>query len=148
MNAVILIAVISVGNSAIFGSSRTLAALADQGQAPKILGYVDRRGRPLVAIIIASLVGLLGYLADIDRETDVLGWLLAISALSIILTWGSICLCVSNNLSFVQTPFTAVSRSPVIVLQKQSSFAPEPLHSRNNHPQRRNIQTADIINVV
>ena len=148
MNAVILIAVISVGNSAIFGSSRTLAALADQGQAPKILGYVDRRGRPLVAIIIASLVGLLGYLADIDRETDVLGWLLAISALSIILTWGSICLCVSNNLSFVQTPFTAVSRSPVIVLQKQSSFAPEPLHSRNNPLQRRNIQTADIINVV
>ncbi|KAK4136428.1 amino acid permease [Trichocladium antarcticum] len=92
MNAVILIAVISVGNSAIFGSSRTLAALADQGQAPQILGYVDRRGRPLVAIGAASLVGLLGYLADLDRQTDVLSWLLAISALSIILTWASICL--------------------------------------------------------
>lgn len=92
MNSVILVAVISVGNSAIFGSSRTLAALADQGQAPQILGYVDRRGRPLVAILVASLVGLLGYLADLDTQTDVLNWLLAISALSIILTWGSICL--------------------------------------------------------
>lgn len=54
MNVVILIAVLSVGNSSIFGSSRTLAALADQGQAPKILGYIDRKGRPLVAIIVCT----------------------------------------------------------------------------------------------
>src|ERR1700738_1686279 len=38
MNVIILVAVLSVGNSSIFGSSRTLAALADQGQAPKIFG--------------------------------------------------------------------------------------------------------------
>lgn len=92
MNSVILVAVISVGNSAVFGSSRTLAALADQGQAPAILGYVDRRGRPLVAIITAALVGLLGYLADLDSQSDVLNWLLAVSGLSSIFTWGSICL--------------------------------------------------------
>lgn len=40
MNVVILIAVLSVGNSSIYGASRTLAALADRGQAPKILGYI------------------------------------------------------------------------------------------------------------
>ncbi|KAK3336477.1 amino acid permease-domain-containing protein [Cercophora scortea] len=92
MNSVILIAVLSVGNSAVFGSSRTLAALADQRQAPRILGYVDRRGRPLVAIGIAALVGLLSYLADLDQQADVLNWLLAVSGLSSIFTWGSICL--------------------------------------------------------
>jgi amino acid transporter len=92
MNSVILIAVISVGNSAVFGSSRTLAALADQRQAPQILGYVDRRGRPLVAILVASAIGLLGYLADLDEKTDVLNWLLAVSGLSSVFTWGSICL--------------------------------------------------------
>ncbi|KAJ4297142.1 histidine permease [Collariella sp. IMI 366227] len=92
MNSVILVAVISVGNSAVFGSSRTLAALADQRQAPQILGYVDRRGRPLVAIIVASLIGLLGYLADLEQQSDVLNWLLAVSGLSSIFTWGSICL--------------------------------------------------------
>ncbi|KAK3383136.1 amino acid permease-domain-containing protein [Lasiosphaeria ovina] len=92
MNSVILVAVISVGNSAVFGSSRTLAALADQRQAPRILGYVDRRGRPLVAIVIASLVGLLGYLGDLDQQSDVLNWLLAVSGLSSIFTWGSICM--------------------------------------------------------
>lgn len=93
MNSVILVAVLSVGNSAVFGSSRTLAALADQRQAPRVLGYVDRRGRPLVAIGVASLVGLLGYLADLEpRSGVVLNWLLAVSGLSSVFTWGSVCL--------------------------------------------------------
>ncbi|GFP58023.1 general amino-acid permease GAP2 [Trichoderma asperellum] len=93
MNAVILIAVLSVGNSAVFGSSRTLAALANLGQAPEILGYVDQRGRPLVAILVAAAFGLLAFLADLKQENSVLDWLLAISGLSSILTWASICVC-------------------------------------------------------
>ncbi|KAH7329100.1 amino acid permease-domain-containing protein [Stachybotrys elegans] len=93
MNAVILIAVLSVGNSSVFGSSRTLAALANMNQAPKILAYIDRKGRPLVAIGIAGVFGLLGYLADLPQQGNVIDWLLAISGLSTIFTWGSICLC-------------------------------------------------------
>ncbi|OAQ72554.1 general amino-acid permease GAP1 [Pochonia chlamydosporia 170] len=93
MNAVILIAVLSVGNSAVFGSSRTLAALANLRQAPQILGYVDKRGRPLVAILIAALVGLLAFLADLKEQGTVLDWLLAISGLSTVFTWTSICFC-------------------------------------------------------
>lgn len=93
MNAVILIAVLSVGNSAVFGSSRTLAALANLNQAPKILAYIDRGGRPLMAIALAGAVGLLAYLADLKQQNDVLEWLLAISGLSSIFTWASICLC-------------------------------------------------------
>jgi amino acid transporter len=92
MNSVILVAVVSVGNSAVFGSSRTLAALSDQGQAPKILGYVDRNGRPLVSILLASSFGLLSYMVDSQAQSDVLNWLVAISGLSTIFTWGSICL--------------------------------------------------------
>lgn len=92
MNGVILVACMSVGNSSVFGSSRTLAALADQGQAPAIFSYVDRRGRPLVAILFAGLFGLLAYLADLKQEEAVFNWLLSLSALSGIFTWGSICL--------------------------------------------------------
>ncbi|KAK8911485.1 hypothetical protein QC760_000508 [Botrytis cinerea] len=92
MNAVILIAVLSVGNSSIFGSSRTLAALADQGQAPKILAYVDRKGRPIVAIGVSSALGFLAYAADSGAQATVLDWMLALSGLSSIFTWGSICL--------------------------------------------------------
>ncbi|KAI7460719.1 amino acid permease [Hortaea werneckii] len=92
MNAVILIAVLSVGNSSIYGSSRTLAALADQGQAPKILGYIDRKGRPIVSIGIASALGFLAFFAGSDKRSDAFNWMLALSGLSSIFTWGSICL--------------------------------------------------------
>lgn len=93
MNTVILVAVLSVGNSAVFGSSRTLAALANLNQAPKILGYVDRKGRPLVAILVAAAIGLLAYIADASSQNSILDWLLAMSGLSSIFTWASICLC-------------------------------------------------------
>ncbi|KIX03453.1 uncharacterized protein Z518_07005 [Rhinocladiella mackenziei CBS 650.93] len=95
MNVVILIAVLSVGNSSIYGSSRTLAALADLGQAPKILGYIDRSGRPLVAIVVSSTVGFLCYIvaAGPDTTTEAFNWMIAISGLASIFTWGSICLC-------------------------------------------------------
>jgi len=94
MNVVILIAVLSVGNSSIYGSSRTLAALAEQGQAPRILAYIDRQGRPLVAIIAASILGLLCYVVAGGQATanTALNWLYSLSGLSSIFTWGSICL--------------------------------------------------------
>ncbi|TGZ79374.1 amino acid permease [Ascodesmis nigricans] len=93
MNVVIMIAVLSVGNSSIYGSSRTLAALAEQGQAPKIFSYIDRRGRPIVGITVASLLGLLGYLAASPKQGEAFTWMMALSGLSSIFTWGSICLC-------------------------------------------------------
>ncbi|KAJ5242404.1 General amino-acid permease GAP2 [Penicillium citrinum] len=93
MNVVIMIAVLSVGNSSVYGSSRTLAALAEQGQAPRILAYIDRKGRPIWAIAVASGLGLLCFLAASDKQTDAFNWMMAISGLSSIFTWGSICLC-------------------------------------------------------
>ncbi|KAF5010844.1 hypothetical protein FDECE_3017 [Fusarium decemcellulare] len=93
MNAIILVAVISVGNSAVFGSSRTLAALAEQSHAPQIFAYVDKQGRPLMAIIFASCIGLLAFLADLSFHDAIFNWLLSISALSTLFTWASICLC-------------------------------------------------------
>ncbi|KAL4908130.1 hypothetical protein BDW74DRAFT_146900 [Aspergillus multicolor] len=92
MNVVIMIAVLSVGNSAVYGSSRTLAALAEQQQAPRFLAYIDRKGRPLWAIALASGLGLLGFLAATDEQEVAFEWMIAISGLSSIFTWGSICL--------------------------------------------------------
>ncbi|BFZ55748.1 histidine permease [Savitreella phatthalungensis] len=92
-NAVILIAVLSVGNSSTYGSSRTLAGMARVGLAPKFLGYVDRQGRPLAALVVALLFGGLAYVNLAPNGGDVFNWLLAISALSSFFTWGSICFC-------------------------------------------------------
>ena len=80
-NAVILIAVLSVGNASVYGSSRTLAALADNGQAPKILGYIDRAGRPLVAIIVSSSLGCLCYIVALPpaKRQEAWNWMFAVS---------------------------------------------------------------------
>ncbi|QLL31766.1 hypothetical protein HG536_0B06340 [Torulaspora globosa] len=93
INVVILIAVLSVGNSAIYTCSRTLAALADQGFLPKIVGYIDRGGRPMVGIIISSVFGLLAFVAESSKEGEVFNWLLAISGLSSLFSWAGICFC-------------------------------------------------------
>uniref|UniRef100_A0A060SZX9 ARAD1C04070p n=1 Tax=Blastobotrys adeninivorans TaxID=409370 RepID=A0A060SZX9_BLAAD len=92
INVVILIAVLSVGNSAVFACSRTVAALAAQKMCPKIFAYVDRKGRPIVAIGATLIFGLLCFLAGSDKQAEVFDWLLAFSGLSSVVTWGTICL--------------------------------------------------------
>jgi amino acid transporter len=91
MNAVVMIAVLSVANSSMYGATRTLQALAEQGQAPRALAYVDRKGRPLVAIAISLCIGLLAYLYVSPVQGPAFTWLLALSGLSSIFTWASIC---------------------------------------------------------
>ncbi|CAF1075213.1 unnamed protein product [Rotaria sordida] len=50
-NAVILCAVLSVGNSSVYGASRTLCALAENGHAPKILAYIDHTIESLTSYV-------------------------------------------------------------------------------------------------
>ncbi|KAM7201193.1 putative amino-acid permease inda1 [Naviculisporaceae sp. PSN 640] len=92
MNVIILVSVLSIGVSAVYGGSRTLTALAQQGYAPKIFSYVDKSGRPLFSVGIIIAFGLLAYVnLDADGPT-VFDWLLALSGLAALFTWGSICL--------------------------------------------------------
>lgn len=93
INAVILLSILSVGNSSIFGCSRTISSLAEQGLAPKILGYTDRQGRPLMGIAVSAIFGLIAFICASDQKDEVFAWLLAISGLSTLFTWASICFC-------------------------------------------------------
>ncbi|GMF08818.1 unnamed protein product [[Candida] boidinii] len=61
--------------------------------APKICGYIDKEGRPLVGVMITLIFGLLCFLAASSKEDDVFTWMLALSGLSSVFTWGSICYC-------------------------------------------------------
>lgn len=91
MNVVILVSVISIGNSGVYGGSRTLTALAEQGYAPRIFTYVDRAGRPLVSTITIIACGALAYINVDAAGVDIFNWLLALSGLAALFTWGSIC---------------------------------------------------------
>lgn len=93
MNVVIMISVLSVGNAAVYGFSRTIAAMGESGQAPKIFAYIDREGRPIYGIIVVLAFGLFSFIAAAGAETrnEVFNWLLALSGLSSVFIWGSIC---------------------------------------------------------
>lgn len=91
INAVILLSVLSVANSAFYSSSRLLYCLAQQGYAPKVFDYIDREGRPAVAMICSAVFGFIAFCAASPKEDQVFTWLLAISGLSQLFTWISIC---------------------------------------------------------
>lgn len=92
MNVVILISVLSIGVSGVYGGSRTLTALAQQGYAPKLFTYIDRSGRPLPSVLAIIAFGPLAYVNLAAAGPDVFAWLLALSGLAAVFTWGSICL--------------------------------------------------------
>ncbi|KAL6451213.1 HIP1 Amino-acid permease GAP3 [Candida maltosa Xu316] len=92
-NACILISVLSVGNSAVFGCSRTIQSLGTQKLAPKIFAYVDRKGRPLFGLGFAAVFGLLCFLSAYHDQGTVFAWLLSVCGLATVISWLNIALC-------------------------------------------------------
>ncbi|KAK5071161.1 hypothetical protein LTR64_007665 [Lithohypha guttulata] len=91
-NAVITIAVLSVANSATYASTRTLQAMALEKMAPKVLGLVDKKGRPIPTIILQLGFGLLAFVNENKKAGGQLfTWLLALSGLANFFVYGSIC---------------------------------------------------------
>ena len=68
-------------------------SLAETGYAPSIFAYVDKSGRPLWALVFMLLFGPLAYINLSANGPLVFNWLLALSGLSTLFTWGTICLC-------------------------------------------------------
>jgi len=93
VNVTICISVLSVGMSCVYAGSRTLTALSETGYAPKIFSYVDKSSRPIFSLLAVLIWGPLGYVNVAASGPVVFNWLLAISGLSTIFTWMSICLC-------------------------------------------------------
>ncbi|CCK72302.1 amino acid transporter TAT1 KNAG_0J02210 [Huiozyma naganishii CBS 8797] len=91
INAVILISVLSVANSALYVAPRLLLSLAQGGSAPKFLNYIDKRGRPTTCTLVVVLFGMIGFVAASDKREVVFTWLLSISGLGQIFIWISIC---------------------------------------------------------
>jgi len=87
MNAIILTAVLSAGNSGLYASTRMLWNLAVEGKAPKFLAKLNKNGIPINALIITSLVGTLAFLASFFGEGVVYIWLLNASGMSGFIAW-------------------------------------------------------------
>ncbi|WVQ79486.1 hypothetical protein IAT38_001585 [Cryptococcus sp. DSM 104549] len=92
INATICISVLSIGLSCVYAGSRTLTALAETGYAPRCFAYVDKAGRPLWSIVAILIFSPLAYINVADVGSSVFDWLLALSGLSTLFTWLSICI--------------------------------------------------------
>jgi amino acid transporter len=91
INATICVAVLSIGLSCVYAGSRTLTALAETGYAPRIFAYIDKAGRPLWSTIAICIFIPIAYVNVADVGSTVFDWLLALSGLSTLFTWLSIC---------------------------------------------------------
>ncbi|KAK1230171.1 Amino-acid permease inda1 [Marasmius sp. AFHP31] len=93
VNATICVSVMSIAISCVYAGSRTLTALAETKFAPRFFTYVDKSSRPLWSVIFTIAWAPIAYVAVGKSSDEVFAWLTAISGLSALFTWGSICLC-------------------------------------------------------
>lgn len=89
MNAVILVAVLSAGNSGLYASSRALHTLSKEGNAPKFLGYVNRWGVPVYCVLATSLIGCLAFIVSLPQigQGEAYNWLLSLASTTGFIAW-------------------------------------------------------------
>ena len=90
MNAIILVTMISAGNSGVYSSSRTLLALAENGNAPKFFTRLNRWGVPLWSVLASCLIGCLAFLTSLFSSGVVFTWLTNLTSVAGLITWVSI----------------------------------------------------------
>ncbi|RJE18743.1 hypothetical protein PHISCL_08917 [Aspergillus sclerotialis] len=87
VTAGLLTLIVSGGNAYTFNASRSLHALALDGQAPKFLRRTNRKGVPYMAVIVVMLLSCLSYLALGSGSAKVLNWILNFCTAATMLNW-------------------------------------------------------------
>lgn len=87
MNFVILTAILSVGNSGLYASTRILWAMSKTGMAPRKLSKLSARGVPLYALLITLCFALLSLLTSIVAADTLFMVLMAVSGMAGTVTW-------------------------------------------------------------
>ncbi len=92
LNVVILTAALSVYNSCVYCNSRMLFGLAQQGNAPKSLLKVDRRGVPVGTILVSAITTALCVLINYVMPGEAFGLLMALVVSALVINWAMISL--------------------------------------------------------
>ncbi len=87
MNAVILTAIMSAGNSGMYSSTRMLFDMARQGRAPKWFAKLDMRGVPMNALYATTAIAALCFFTTLFGENEVFTWLLNMSGMCGFIVW-------------------------------------------------------------
>lgn len=87
VNAIILTAVLSAGNSGLYASTRMLYALSKMGQAPKCFAKLNKRGVPIYSLFLTAAFGLFAFLTSLIGEGTAYNWIVNISGMSGFIAW-------------------------------------------------------------
>lgn len=87
INAIILTAILSAGNSGLYASTRMLYAMAKEGDAPKVFTKLNSRGVPVPALLATAAFGVFAFLTSLIGEGTAYNWLINISGMSGFIAW-------------------------------------------------------------
>lgn len=87
MNFVILTAILSVGNSCLYASTRLLWAMSNEGMAPKMFGRLTKNKVPLNALIFTMTFSLLSLLTSVMEAEAVFILLMSIAGIAVTISW-------------------------------------------------------------
>lgn len=90
INALIVISVISAGNSSLYVASRTILHLALHNKAPKIFGNVDSRGVPWAGLLLTNFAACLSFLSTSSNAGVVYEALITLSGVCTFIVWATI----------------------------------------------------------
>ena len=93
MNAVILSAVLSCGNSSMYVASRMLHAMAHSGKAPRMFSRLNGRGVPMLALGATALLSALTFFSAKVGDQKIYQLFYNASSLSGFLIWLGIAVC-------------------------------------------------------
>ncbi|KAJ2615473.1 hypothetical protein H4S08_001207, partial [Coemansia sp. RSA 1365] len=93
MNAVVLITVLSAGNSGLYACTRVLWVLAMEGKAPRFLRQLTKRGVPFWALSFTAVWSAVIFCISLAGNQGVYVFLINISGLTGMVFWLGIGLC-------------------------------------------------------
>jgi amino acid transporter, AAT family len=92
VNLVVITAAMSSCNSGIYSTGRMIHALSEIGQAPSVLGAINRRRLPVAAISASAALMLVGVVLNFLVPDQVFIWVTSVALIGTLWTWAMIML--------------------------------------------------------
>ncbi|ORY70974.1 amino acid permease/ SLC12A domain-containing protein [Pseudomassariella vexata] len=92
VNAMVLTAAFSAGNSYVYCASRSLFGLALEGKAPKFLTKCLKNGVPIYSVMVVLIIALLSFLQVSANAATVLNWFVSLVTASQLINFSIICI--------------------------------------------------------
>lgn len=90
INGLIVISVISAGNSALYVSSRTIVHMAHSNMAPLFLGKTNKAGVPWAALIFSNVCACIAFLSQSSNAGVLYEALITLSGVATFIVWAVI----------------------------------------------------------